>query len=141
MSTKMSTNAEIIPNFKAYMGNPNLKRAGIDVNWTPEMVTEMVKCSQDVVYFVSNYMKIVNVDKGLIPFTPYDYQIDMLKAMAENRYNIIATSRQAGKSTTTCAFILWYILFNNDKTEKECKTCNLKTSKKWINKDNRLSKT
>jgi hypothetical protein len=115
LSTKMNTNAEIIPNFKAYMGNPNLKRAGIDVNWTPTMIEEMVKCSQDVVYFVSNYMKIVNVDKGLIPFTPYDYQIEMLKAMAENRYNIMATSRQAGKSTTTCAFILWYILFNNDK--------------------------
>lgn len=111
----MSTVINPIDNFKSYLGNPNLKRAGVNVNWTPDMVQEMMKCSQDVVYFVRTYMKIVNVDRGLIPFEPYDYQIEMLEAMANNRYNIIATSRQAGKSTTTCAFILWYILFNNDK--------------------------
>ena len=104
-----------IDNYKSYLGNPNLKRAGVGVNWSPEMIQEWIKCSQDVVYFVKTYMKIVNVDRGLIPFEPYDYQVEMLQAMANNRYNIIATSRQAGKSTTTCAFILWYILFNSDK--------------------------
>jgi len=96
-----------IDNYKSYLGNPNLKRAGVGVNWSPEMIQEWIKCSQDVVYFVKTYMKIVNVDRGLIPFEPYDYQVEMLQAMANNRYNIIATSRQAGKSTTTCAFILW----------------------------------
>lgn len=111
----MSIAINPIENMKSYNGNPNLKRAGVNVNWTPEMVQEMIKCAQDVVYFVKNYVKIVNVDRGLIPFEPYDYQVEMLEAMANNRYNIIATSRQAGKSTTTCAFILWYILFNNDK--------------------------
>ena len=104
-----------IPNFKSYLGNPNLKRSGVQVNWTPEMVQEWVKCSQDVVYFVKRYMKIVNVDRGLIPFEPYDYQIEMLHSMQQERYCIFATSRQAGKSTVTCAFILWYILFNSDK--------------------------
>lgn len=111
----MSTVINPIDNMKSYNGNPNLKRAGVNVNWTPDMVQEMMKCAQDVVYFVKKYVKIVNVDRGLIPFEPYDYQVEMLEAMANNRYNIIATSRQAGKSTTTCAFILWYILFNNDK--------------------------
>jgi len=111
----MSTVINPINNMKSYNGNPNLKRAGVDVNWTPDMIQEMMKCAQDVVYFVKTYVKIVNVDRGLIPFEPYDYQVEMLEAMANNRYNIIATSRQAGKSTTTCAFILWYILFNNDK--------------------------
>lgn len=104
-----------IENIKFYNGNPNLKRSGVQVNWTPEMVQEWVKCSQDVVYFVKRYMKIVNVDRGLIPFEPYDYQIEMLHSMQQERYCIFATSRQAGKSTVTCAFILWYILFNGDK--------------------------
>jgi hypothetical protein len=102
-------------NLKYYNGNPNLKRSGVQVNWTPELVQEWVKCSQDVVYFVKNYMKIVNVDRGLIAFDPYDYQIEMLHAMQNERYCIFATSRQAGKSTVTCAFILWYIIFNADK--------------------------
>lgn len=100
---------------KTYNGNPNLKRSGVQVNWSPEMVQEWVKCSQDVVYFVSKYMKIVNVDRGLISFEPYDYQVEMLKAMQEERYCIFSTSRQAGKSTVTCGFILWYIIFHSDK--------------------------
>lgn len=100
---------------RTYNGNPNLKRSGVQVNWSPEMVQEWVKCSQDVVYFVSKYMKIVNLDRGLISFEPYDYQVEMLKAMQEERYCIFSTSRQAGKSTVTCGFILWYIIFHSDK--------------------------
>jgi len=110
----MSTN--IFEQFKSYNGNPNLKRSGVAVNWTPDIIAEYAKCSQDVIYFVENYMKIINVDRGLINFEPYDYQREMLKSMTEERYTIIATARQAGKSTVTVAFILWYILFNSDKT-------------------------
>jgi hypothetical protein len=105
-----------IANFKSYLGNPNLKRSGVAVNWTPELVQEYIKCKNDVVYFVTTYMKIINIDKGLIPFVPYKYQEEMLRAMAGERYTIIATARQAGKSTTTCGFILWYIIFHADKT-------------------------
>jgi hypothetical protein len=105
-----------INNLKFYNGNPNLKRSGVPVNWTPELIQEYIKCKQDVVYFVTTYMKIINIDKGLIPFVPYKYQEEMLRAMAGERYTVIATARQAGKSTTTCGFILWYIIFHADKT-------------------------
>jgi hypothetical protein len=105
-----------INNFKSYLGNPNLKRSGVPVNWTPELIQEYIKCKNDVVYFVTTYMKIINIDKGLIPFVPYKYQEEMLRSMAGERYTVIATARQAGKSTTTCGFILWYIIFHADKT-------------------------
>jgi hypothetical protein len=105
-----------LSNLKGYNGNANLKRANQDIDWTPDMVAEYVKCSQDPVYFTEKYMKIINVDKGLMNFELYDYQKDMLMSMADNRFTIIATARQAGKSTTTCAFILWYIIFNAEKT-------------------------
>jgi len=104
-----------IENIKYYNGNPNLKRSGVKVSWTEEMIQEWIKCSQDVVYFVKTYMKIVNVDRGLIAFEPYDYQIEMLQAMQNEKYCIFATSRQAGKSTVTCGFILWYIIFHDNK--------------------------
>jgi hypothetical protein len=61
-------------------------------------------------------MKIINIDRGLVNFVPYPYQEQMLRTMAEERYTVIATARQAGKSTTTCGFILWYIIFHADKT-------------------------
>ncbi len=105
-----------IDNFKPYLGNVNIKRQGIEVNWTSELLQEYIRCSQDVIYFCRKYVKIVNVDEGLVPFTMYDYQEDMIESMADNRYTIITTARQVGKSTVTCAFVLWYVIFHADKT-------------------------
>jgi hypothetical protein len=93
-----------------------LKRVGESIEWTPDRVQELAKCMQDPIYFIETYMKIINVDHGLVNFELYDYQKEMVKSYAENRMSIIATARQAGKSTTTCGFILWYILFSKEKT-------------------------
>ena len=103
-------------NLRGYNGNSNLKRSKQNIEWTPDLVSEYVKCSQDAVYFTETYMKIINIDRGLVSFKLYDYQRDMLKSMQDNRFTIIATARQAGKSTVTCAFILWYIIFHSEKT-------------------------
>jgi len=103
-------------NLKSYNGNPLLKKANQEIEWNEHLIQEYVKCSQDVIYFIENYMKIINVDKGLVNFKLYPYQKQMLQNFAENRYNIVATARQAGKSTTTCAFILWFVLFHEEKT-------------------------
>jgi len=101
---------------KGYKGNINLKRSNQAIEWTPDLVQEYIKCSQDPVYFTETYMKIISINEGLINFKLYDYQKTMLRSFAANRFNIITTARQAGKSTTTCAFILWYIIFHQDKT-------------------------
>ncbi len=105
-----------IENFKSYLGNSNLKRKGVDISWTPELVAEYLKCANDPIYFIETYVKIVHVDHGLVPFKLYDYQHGMIRSMADNRYTIITTGRQSGKSTTTVAFILWFVLFHSDKT-------------------------
>jgi hypothetical protein len=101
---------------KGYNGNALLKRSDQKIEWTIEMFNEYIKCSEDVVYFTETYMKIINIDIGLVPFKLYDYQKEMLQSMADNRFNIIATARQAGKSTVTCAFVMWYIIFHAEKT-------------------------
>ena len=105
-----------IVNEKGYKGNVLLKRANQSIEWTPELVAEYVKCSEDPVYFIENYMKIINVNDGLVNFKLYEYQKEMVRSFRDNRFNIITTARQAGKSTTTCGFILWYIIFNSEKT-------------------------
>ena len=99
-----------------YNGNALLKRTNQSIEWTPELVSEYVKCSQDPIYFTETYMKIVNIDRGLISFQLYDYQKEMIDSFAANRFNVVATARQAGKSTVTCAFILWYTIFHPEKT-------------------------
>lgn len=98
-----------------YRGNTRLKRTGVAIEWTEERISEYVKCAEDPVYFTENYMRIINVDDGLVSFNLYDYQKDILRSFKDNRFTIITTARQAGKSTTTCAFILWYILFHSEK--------------------------
>ena len=57
-----------------YLGNPNLKASGVEIEFTEDQVKEYMKCAKDPVYFIKNYVKVVSLDKGLIPFNLYDYQ-------------------------------------------------------------------
>jgi len=95
-----------------YLGNPNLKKANVASEFTPEQVEEYIKCSEDPVYFIRTYIKIVSLDKGLIPFEMYDFQVDMTKKFHDNRFNIAKLPRQSGKSTIVTSYLLWYVLFN-----------------------------
>ena len=97
-----------------YLGNPNLKKANVSTEFSPEEVQEYIKCSEDPVYFILNYIKIVSLDEGVIPFTMYDFQVDMVKKFHDNRFNIAKLPRQSGKSTIVTAYLLWYVLFNQN---------------------------
>ena len=97
---------------ETYLGNPNLKNVGQNVEWTEETLQEYVKCKDDPLHFVENYVKIIHVDKGLVPFEMYDYQKDMIQKFNDNRFVICKMPRQTGKSTTIIAFLLHYLLFN-----------------------------
>ncbi len=99
-----------------YLGNQHLKKSGTPLEWTPEMVQEFFKCSQDPIYFSKKYIKIVHVDRGLVPFDMYDYQEEIVKKITDNRRVAVLTARQSGKTTTAVAVILHYILFNEYKT-------------------------
>ena len=97
---------------ETYLGNPNLKNVGQNVEWTEETLQEYVKCKDNPLHFVENYVQIIHVDKGLVPFEMYDYQKDMIKKFNDNRFVICKMPRQTGKSTTIIAFLLHYLLFN-----------------------------
>ena len=57
-------------------------------------------------------MKIISLDKGLVPFELYDFQEEMVRTIHTNRFVIAKLPRQSGKSTVVTAYILHYILFN-----------------------------
>jgi len=101
---------------RGYNGNSNIKRKGEKIEFTQSMVGEFVKCANDPVYFSENYIKIVHVDRGLIPLKLYEYQKDIIKAITDNRRVTVNTSRQAGKTTTAVGVILHYIIFQDHKT-------------------------
>jgi hypothetical protein len=96
----------------SYLGNANLKAAGVKVEFTEEQVTEYLKCAQDPIYFIKNYIQIVSLDEGLVPFELYPYQENMVGTIHNNRFVIAKLPRQSGKSTTVIAYLLHYVLFN-----------------------------
>ena len=99
----------------SYLGNNLLKGLGVPHKFTKKQVEEYIKCKDDVIYFLENYVKIVHVDEGLIPFKMYDFQRKLINAITDNRNVIVKTGRQVGKTTTTLGWLLHYILFNQDK--------------------------
>ena len=96
-----------------YLGNPNLKKANVPVEFTQEQILEYMKCQKDPVYFAKNYIKIVTLDEGLMPFQPYDFQEELIDNFHKRRFNICKMPRQTGKSTTVVAFLLHYAVFND----------------------------
>ena len=95
-----------------YLGNPNLKRANVQIEFTPEQIQEYARCMEDPAYFIENYIKIVSIDEGLVPFSLYPFQRDMVQTFHTNRFSICKLPRQSGKSTTIIAYLLHYCLFN-----------------------------
>ena len=95
-----------------YLGNPNLKRANVSVEFTKEQIQEYQKCMDDPIYFIENYMKIVSLDEGLVPMNMYKFQKKMVKTFHKNRFTICKLPRQSGKSTIIIAYLLHYVLFN-----------------------------
>jgi hypothetical protein len=100
----------------SYRDNPLLKKSGVQVQYTQEQVEEYIKCAKDPIYFAENYIKIVNVDRGLMPFEMWDFQKDMIKVYHENRFSITKCPRQVGKTTTSVAYLLWLTLFTDTQT-------------------------
>ena len=95
-----------------YLGNPLLKKSNVPVNWSKENILEYQKCMEDPIYFIKNYIKIVSLDEGLVPFRLYDFQENIVETIHNDRFTICKMPRQSGKSTTMVSYILHYVLFN-----------------------------
>ena len=99
---------------EVYLGNPNLKKANTQIEFTEEQIIEFLKCKEDPVYFARNYIKIVSLDHGLVPFSMYPFQEKLIQNFHDNRFNICKMPRQTGKSTTCVSYLLHYAVFNDN---------------------------
>ena len=100
----------------SYNGNINVKRDGAVQQYTQSEVDEYVKCSKDSAYFAINHCKVINLDRGLVPFNLYPYQEKMFNHFNDNRFSIVLACRQSGKSISSVAYLLWYAVFHPDQT-------------------------
>ena len=98
----------------AYKGNPLLKGRGETHEFTQEQVKEFIKCSQDPEYFLTNYIKVISLDDGIIPFHPYPFQQKLVSSFNENRFTICKLPRQSGKSVVTTAYLIHQAIFRDN---------------------------
>ena len=96
----------------AYLGNPNLKKINTPQEFTKEQILEYQKCANDPLYFMEEYVRIVSLDDGLVPFKMYDFQKKIVNTIHNNRFTICKLPRQSGKSTTTISYLMHYAMFN-----------------------------
>jgi hypothetical protein len=100
---------------ESYLNNPNLKSAFVKYEYTKHELSEFVKCAQDPVYFIKTYVKIINIDEGLIDFALRDYQEDMVNLLHNNRFVITLQPRQTGKTITSAMYLMYHAIFNASK--------------------------
>lgn len=96
--------------------NPNVVRAHQQLEFTAEQIKEIQKCSTDPIYFIEKYIKIQHPKKGSVPFKLYKYQKELIQNFENHQFNIVLSARQTGKTTTVGSYLLWFAIFNFDKT-------------------------
>jgi len=98
-----------------YLGNPNLPTENSKFEWTPKMLKELKKATQNLLYFAENFFYIVNLDRGREKISLHSCQKRSLRKMRDNRFFILLASRQIGKTTMMTIYTLWHACFNNDQ--------------------------
>lgn len=93
--------------------NKLVRRAEVEVELTPEQKVEWMKCKLDPIYFIETYARIMTLDHGVSAFKLYKFQKKMIRNYVRNRWNVVCTARQLGKTTTVAAFLLWMLIFND----------------------------
>ena len=110
---KIINQEPIDPSFY-YRGSKNVPVAGAQYEFTADMVEELRKCKNDIVYFAENFFYIISLDKGKQKIELYEAQKRVLRSFVSQRNVIVCSSRQIGKSTMLTVFSLWMVCFNED---------------------------
>jgi len=86
-----------------------------------EQEDEIVRCAASPIYFIETYLTIFDQTQGvagtIVPFKLFDFQKELIETYnaPKNRFVVANKYRQAGVSTTTCAYIAWYVMFNRNR--------------------------
>ena len=87
-----------------------------EVDMSEQQLLEIVDCIDDPHYFMTTFMKVQHPILGSLPFQPYPFQTRIIDAFHKNRFSIILTARQCGKTTCAAGFLLWKAMFTPDTT-------------------------
>jgi hypothetical protein len=97
-----------------YRGSKHVPIAGAPYEFTADMVMELQRCREDIVYFAENFFTVVTLNEGKKKIKLYPAQHRALKSLIDNRFTALMQSRQSGKSTLLTIFVLWMACFHDD---------------------------
>jgi hypothetical protein len=98
-----------------YLGNTKLPTDKTEYEWSPEMVSSLKKCKKNILHFAEKFFYIVNLDRGRDRIRLYPCQKKVLRKLRDNRFNIVLSSRQSGKTTMMTIYALWICCFYDDQ--------------------------
>jgi hypothetical protein len=101
---------------KIYQGNPNLLKSGSEYEYEPWQIQEIIKCREDPIYFIKNYIYIINLDDGKVKFNLYPFQERLIDTIHNNKRILGKIGRQSGKTATVSAWLCHFTIFNANKT-------------------------
>lgn len=112
------TDAEngIIKGKSPFFKGSDYRRANVPFVYTKDEIAEIYKCKNDIIYYAETYCYIMTGTSGYKKVKLFPYQKKMLKNYMQNRFNVVLTSRQMGKTVTASIFLLWYSTFHAEKT-------------------------
>lgn len=88
----------VIKNMQGYRGSNRLKSPGTQIDWTPELMAEYIKCRDDPIYFAETYFRVINQQNEFEPIKLFDYQKELILSCIDNKSTIAEMARQAGKA-------------------------------------------
>jgi hypothetical protein len=84
-----------------------------------EQEEEVLRCGMNPIYFIETYLTVFDQTQGLagliVPFKLFSFQKELIQTYMDNRFVVANKYRQAGITTTTCAYIAWYVMFNSNR--------------------------
>lgn len=101
--------------FKTEEQGGKLKPAGYQCAYTEWQQYELlVRCPQDPIHFITQYCWIISTE-GRMLFDLYDYQRRLIQHYCKYKRSVTLLSRQAGKTESAAAFLLWWAIFKPDQ--------------------------
>jgi len=112
MSKKQETEEQTGTGF--YKRNENLPGKSSTFTWNEEMKTELKLCVKSILNFAEQHFFII-AEEGKQKIELFKFQKNILKMLKANRFSVILSARQMGKSTVVAIYALWVACFQEDK--------------------------
>lgn len=100
----------------SYNGNPKVRPSNSKLLLTAMAEQEIIKCRDDIYYFIENYVYIISPGEGLIIPKIRDYQRETIDLYSGERYVLNKSARRSGKTASATMYLAHKFIFKDNFT-------------------------